>query len=76
MAVLLAFTPKPLPNWMIDSKLLPYAVDASNLFAAMAPSALKEAFHDGLAEIRKDWDEQLQKSLRKKRDPDRKKGNS
>jgi membrane protein required for colicin V production len=76
VAVLLAFSPKPLPNWMVDSKLLPYAVDASNLFAAMAPNALKEAFHDGLAEIRKDWDEQLQKSQRKKPEPGRKKGNS
>ncbi len=61
---------------MVDSKLLPYAVDASNLFAAMAPNALKEAFHDGLAEIRKDWDEQLQKSRHKKPEPARKKGNS
>src|SRR5271165_4550391 len=76
VAVLLAFTPKPLPNWMVDSKLLPYAVDASNLFADMAPNALKEAFHDGLAEIRKDWDEQLKKSLRKKAEDDHKKGNS
>ncbi len=76
VAVLLAFTPKPLPNWMVNSKLLPYAVDASNLFAAMAPNALKEAFHDGLAEIRKDWDEQVKKGLRKRREPDRKKGDS
>jgi membrane protein required for colicin V production len=76
VAILLAFTPKPLPNWMVDSKLLPYAVDASNLFADMAPNALKEAFRDGLVEIRKDWDEQVQKSLRKKPEPGRKKGNS
>jgi membrane protein required for colicin V production len=76
VAILLAFTPKPLPNWMIDSKLLPYAVDASNMFAAMAPNALKEAFQSGLAEIRKDWDEQLQKSLHKKRESERKKGDS
>jgi membrane protein required for colicin V production len=76
VAVLLAFTPKPLPNWMVNSMLLPYAVDASNLFAAMAPHALKEAFHDGLTEIRKDWDEQVKKNLRKKQEPDRKKGDS
>jgi membrane protein required for colicin V production len=76
VAVLLAFSPKPLPNWMVDSKLLPYAVDASDLFAAMAPHALKEAFRSGLVEIRKDWDEEMKKSLRKRLERDGKKGNS
>src|SRR5580692_2380198 len=66
VAVLLAFTPKPLPNWMVDSKLLPYAVDASDVFSTMAPHALKEAFRSGLVEIRKDWDEEVKRSNRKK----------
>jgi len=68
VAVLLAFSPRPVPNWMVDSQLLPYAVDASNMLAAMAPRALTDGFHSALAEIRKDWDEQLKKSLRKKFD--------
>jgi membrane protein required for colicin V production len=62
VAVLLAFTPQPLPSWMVDSKLLPYAVDASNVLAAMAPNSVKEGFHRGVDEIRKTWDEQLKKS--------------
>jgi membrane protein required for colicin V production len=66
VAALLAFTPKPLPNWMVTSQLLPYAVDASNLFASIAPADLKDAFHEGLDEIRKDWDEEVKKSQRKK----------
>lgn len=61
VAVLMAFTSKPLPNWMVDSKLLPYAVDASDLCASLAPQALKEGFEDGLREIRRTWDEQLKK---------------
>ena len=61
VAVLLAFTPKPLPNYMVDSTLLPYAVDASDVCAALAPRALKDAFRDSLAEIRKTWDEQFKK---------------
>ncbi len=61
VAVVMAFTPKPLPNWMIDSKLLPYAVDASDMCASLAPQALKDAFEDGLHEIRKAWDDQLKK---------------
>ena len=76
VAVLLAFTPKPLPNWMVDSKLLPYAVDASNLFASLAPHAMKEAFRESMVEIRKDWDEEVKKSNRKRPEREGKKGNS
>ena len=73
VAILMAFSPRPVPNWMVDAKLLPYAVDASNLLAAMAPRALTDGFHSALVEIRKDWDEQVKKSLRKKKDGDDKK---
>jgi membrane protein required for colicin V production len=66
VAILLAFAPKPLPNWMVNSLLLPYAVDASNICASMAPAALKDAFGSGLQEIRKDWEDQLKKAKRKK----------
>lgn len=61
VAVLMAFVTKPLPNWMVDSKLLPYAVDASDVCSSLAPQALKDAFQDGLQEIRRTWREQLEK---------------
>ena len=60
----------------IEQATMPYAVDASNLFADLAPNALKEAFRAGLVEIRKDWDEELKKSRRKKPERDHQKGNS
>lgn len=65
VAVLLAFTPKPLPHWMYDSRTLPYAIGASNLWAQLAPNAIKEAFEDSLREIRKAWDDQLKKKPHK-----------
>ncbi len=71
VSVLLAFTPRPLPAWMVDSRTLPYAIDASNLCASLAPKALKEAFREGLDDIRKAWDEQLKK--KRKEHPDLKK---
>lgn len=61
VAVLMAFVSKPLPNWMVDSKLLPYAVDASDVCASLAPQALKDAFQDSLHEIRKAWQDQLKR---------------
>ncbi|MEI9975105.1 MAG: CvpA family protein [Ignavibacteriota bacterium] len=70
VAVLLAFAPKPIPNWMVNSLLLPYAIDASNICASIAPAALKDAFRTGMQEIRKDWEEQLKKAKRKKGERD------
>jgi membrane protein required for colicin V production len=70
VAVLLAFAPKPVPNWMVNSLLLPYAIDASDICASIAPAALKDAFRDGMQEIRKDWEEQLKKAKRKKGERD------
>jgi membrane protein required for colicin V production len=71
ISVLLAFTPRPLPAWMMDSKVLPYAIDASNLCAALAPNALKDAFRESMRDVRKAWDEQMKK--RRKEHPDLKK---
>ncbi|MSV34693.1 MAG: CvpA family protein [Bryobacterales bacterium] len=59
IAVLVAFTAKPVPNWMVDSKLLPYATGASGKLAALAPNAIKEAFRESLREIRILWDTQI-----------------
>jgi membrane protein required for colicin V production len=65
IAVLLAFTPKPTPNWMVKSAVLPYAIDASDTLAAMAPSAIKETFRESMREIRRIWDDQLKEARRK-----------
>jgi membrane protein required for colicin V production len=65
VAVLLAFTPKPPPRWMVGSFLLPYAIDASNVCAALAPRELKDAVRDTMNEIRKAWDEEVRKSRQK-----------
>ena len=70
VAVLLAFTAKPLPNWMVDSKVMPYAIDASHLVSQIAPSAIKDAVVDSMNQIRKAWDEQMKRHERN-RDHDR-----
>ena len=70
VAVLIAFAPKPLPNWMVNSKTLPYAVDASHLVSQAAPAGIKNAFRDSLLEIRKAWLEQV-RTVRKELEPER-----
>ena len=67
VSVLLAFTPRPLPNWMVDSRVMPYAIGASNLFASLAPKALKEALRESVQDIRKAWDEQFKKNHDKRK---------
>ena len=67
IAVLLAFTPKPMPNWMVKSQVLPYAMEASNVIASLAPNAIKSAFHESMLELRRLWDQQLIESREKLR---------
>lgn len=65
VAVLLAFTPKPMPAWMVDSRVLPYAIEASNLCASLAPNKLKTDFRESMQDIQKMWEEQLKKKKHK-----------
>ncbi|HTB14313.1 MAG TPA: CvpA family protein [Bryobacteraceae bacterium] len=65
VAVIMAFTPKPMPTWMVGSQVLPYVLDASNICSKFAPDAVKEAFRDSMFEIRKMWEEELQKKKKK-----------
>jgi membrane protein required for colicin V production len=67
VSILLAFTPKPVPNWMTGSMLLPYAIDASNMVATLAPRALKNSVRETVAEVHQLWDDQVRKSRREKK---------
>ena len=62
IAVLLAFTPKPMPNWMVKSEVLPYAMEASNAIASLAPNAIKNAFGESMLELRRVWNQQVVES--------------
>jgi membrane protein required for colicin V production len=74
VAVLMAFVTRPMPNWMVDSKSLPYAIDASHAISQAAPAGIKNAFRDSMLEIRQAWVEQLRKA-RKELEPGRREGN-
>lgn len=65
VSVLMAFTPRPVPAWMTESALLPYAIDGSNIIASLAPRALKDPVRDTIREIRQAWDDQVHKSRMK-----------
>jgi membrane protein required for colicin V production len=68
VAVLMAFTPQPPPNWMVGSAVLPYAIDASNMVAALAPSVLKDAFRESMFQIETAWNDQVKRAEQHQRE--------
>jgi membrane protein required for colicin V production len=62
VAVALAAAPRPVPNWMRGSALLPYALGVSDLAASLAPRALKNAVSESIGEIKKSWNEEVDKA--------------
>jgi membrane protein required for colicin V production len=55
VVMLLAATPRPSPQWMRGSVLLPYALDVSDWVASMAPPTVKTAVSDSINEIKSAW---------------------
>jgi membrane protein required for colicin V production len=55
VTVLLAFAPSPPPDSVVDSKLLPYVVSASGVFAALTPREIKDAFYATKDKLNADW---------------------
>jgi len=55
ITVLLAFAPSPPPRSVVDSKLMPYMLDASNVLAALTPREVKDAFWDTKEKVKKAW---------------------
>jgi membrane protein required for colicin V production len=53
--VLLAFAPTPPPASVVNSRFLPYVVDASSIFAALTPHDIKDAFHQAQEKAKKEW---------------------
>jgi membrane protein required for colicin V production len=55
--VLLAFAPSPPPRSIVESKTMPYVIDASNILAAVTPHEVKQAFRDTKEKVKKLWSE-------------------
>lgn len=62
--VLMAFTSKPPPRSVVNSRLAPYVIDAARVMAAAAPYELKEGFRQSYEKVREAWAEMLKKGIR------------
>jgi membrane protein required for colicin V production len=57
--VLLAFAPSPPPPSIVESRFLPYVVDASNVLSLATPHQVKDAFRDTRDRVKHIWEEQV-----------------
>lgn len=62
---LMAFSPKPPPASVVNSRLAPYVIDAASVLAAMAPKELKDGFWASYEQVKKIWSMTIQQGVRK-----------
>lgn len=54
-AILVAFAPSPLPRFLVDSRVLPYASQFAAALAEMAPRDLKDSFVQQWENLKEHW---------------------
>ncbi|MCC6294895.1 MAG: CvpA family protein [Bryobacterales bacterium] len=57
----MAFTLKPPPKAVLDSRLAPYVVDAAHVMAMMAPRELREGFAHSYEQAKKAWEDTIKR---------------
>jgi uncharacterized membrane protein required for colicin V production len=57
VTVLLAFAPSPPPASVVDSKLLPYVINVSDVMAALTPREIKDSFYATKDKVKVIWSE-------------------
>ena len=55
VTVLLAFSPSPPPASVLNSKLLPYTISVSGIFAVLTPREIKDSFAATKDQVKADW---------------------
>ena len=58
VTVLLAFAPSPPPRSVVYSKLMPYVINVSGIFAALTPREIKDAFYVAKDKVKADWSQE------------------
>lgn len=61
----MAFPRSTLPEAIIHSHIAPYVVDASRMLAAITPDEMKDAFYRNYGEVKKVWEEMMQRKAKK-----------
>lgn len=59
VAGLVAFTPKPPPQSVVDSRIAPYILDAAKVLVAIAPREWRDGFFKSYDQIQERWKKAL-----------------
>jgi membrane protein required for colicin V production len=59
VTVLLACAPAPPPPSIVDSKSMPYVIEASNILAAATPHEIKDAFRETKDKVKRIWSDHV-----------------
>jgi len=59
VTVVLACAPSPPPAAIVDSRAMPYVLEASDILAAATPHEIKDAFRDTKDRVKKIWSDHL-----------------
>jgi len=62
---LTAFSRNPPPSSVVESKIAPYVIGASELLAGLAPRELRDGFNNSYEKVKKSWKEMVGKGLSK-----------
>ena len=55
--VLVAFSPSPMPDFLANSRVLPYASEVASVLVSVAPRSLKDAFDQQMENLKRLWEE-------------------
>ncbi|MEO8025586.1 MAG: CvpA family protein [Bryobacteraceae bacterium] len=67
VTVLLAFAPKnPTPDYIVNSAVMPYGMEASRTIVSLAPRGLSDAVDEAIFALKKIWQDKLKKMKQKK----------
>lgn len=55
VTVVTAFAPSPAPQFMVNSKVLPYVSSAGKVIAALAPRQLKDSYYGTVETLKRKW---------------------
>jgi hypothetical protein len=50
-----AFSPKPPPSSVVESRVAPYVIGAARVMVSMAPREVKDGFIDSYEQVKKLW---------------------
>ena len=62
---MLAFAPAAKAKGVANSRMAPYVIGAARLFVAAAPREMKDGFRKSYEQVKKDWEDTLQKGMPK-----------